>query len=81
MFRHYLAVFQSWFFGLLIEKRAGDFSLLLSFGLLLVGIGLTLDCFYLLTGKLYKGIYYTALLILVVAYVLVVLGQELYESF
>ena len=72
----------AWVIGLLFEtEKPESFLWLVSCGLLLGGIGLALNCFYLLTKKLYKWTYYLALGLLIIGYGLAVVGKSIYEQF
>lgn len=76
-----LLIGASWFFGLLIEPEKSEvFLLLVSFGIFFSGIGLALNCIYLLTKKIYRWLYYTAIGIVFVGYSLAFLGKVIYQQ-
>lgn len=76
-----LLIGSSWFFGLLMEPEKSEvFLLLISFGIFLSGIGLALNCIYLLTQKIHRWLYYTAMGIVFAGYGLAFLGKIIYQS-
>jgi hypothetical protein len=76
-----LLIGASWFFGLLIESEKPEtFLLLISFGVFFSGIGLALNCLYLLTGKIHRRLYYIAFGIIITGYSLAFLGKIIFKQ-
>jgi hypothetical protein len=62
-------------------EKSETFLVVLGWGLLLGGIGCAIYCFYLLTHKVFKWMYYLALALTIAGYGLAIVGEAIYETY
>ena len=79
----FLLVFgSSLLIGMLSEpEKSETFLIILGWGLLFAGLGCAIYCFYLLTYKVFKWMYYLAIGLSVIGYGLAIFGQAIYRTY